>query len=200
MKKIIKSIHKEIKIISLFLFILGLISAEANTLNSNLIENDSTKFSQFKGKVSDSRTKNELSFATLSLIGENISTVTNSEGEFSIKVPNNKLEGRLLISFIGYKNKTINLRELKSENNAILLEPSNIALGEVIVSTNNANQLIKQVLSKIDGTHYDASVLIYCDRSFAAVFIFLMLFAFGKTFYIRFMQAIYFITDTTILW
>lgn len=150
MKKIIKSIHKEIKIISLFLFILGLVSAEANTLNSNLIENDSTKFSQFKGKVSDSRTKNELSFATLSLIGENISTVTNSEGEFSIKVPNNKLEGRLLISFIGYKNKTINLRELKSENNAILLEPSNIALGEVIVSTNNANQLIKQVLSKID--------------------------------------------------
>jgi hypothetical protein len=150
MKKAIKSINREIKIIALFLFILGLVSAEANTLSSDLIENDSTKFSQFKGKVSDSRTKNALSFATLLLIGENISTVTNSEGEFSIKIPNNKLEGRLLISFIGYKKKTINVKELKAENNTILLEPFNIALGEVIVSTNNANQLIEQVLSKIN--------------------------------------------------
>ncbi len=129
---------------------MGLGSAEANTLSRNLIENDTTKFSQFKGKVSDIRSKKELSFATLSLIGDNISTVTNSEGEFSIKVPNNKLDGRLLISFLGYKNKTINLKELKAENNIILLEPFNIALSEVIVSTNNAEQLFKQVLSKID--------------------------------------------------
>jgi hypothetical protein len=150
MKKTIKSINREVKIIALFLFILGLGSAEANTLSRNLIENDSTKFSQFKGKVSDIRTKKELSFATLSLIGDNISTVTNSEGEFSIKIPNNKLDGRLLISFIGYKNKTIILTELKAEDNTILLEPYNIQLGEVIVSPNNANQLIMQVLSKIE--------------------------------------------------
>jgi hypothetical protein len=150
MKKTIKSINREVKIIALFLFILGLGSAEANTLSRNLIENDSTKFSQFKGKVSDIRTKKELSFATLSLIGDNISTVTNSEGEFSIKIPNNKLDGRLLISFIGYKNKTIILKELKAEDNTILLEPYNIQLGEVIVSPNNANQLIMQVLSKIE--------------------------------------------------
>ncbi|WP_395802182.1 carboxypeptidase-like regulatory domain-containing protein [Daejeonella sp.] len=150
MKKTIKSISREIKIIALFVFILGLVSSEANTLSNNLIENDSTKFLQFKGKVSDIRSKKELSFATLSLIGDNISTVTNSEGEFSIKVPNNKLDGRLLISFLGYKNKTINLKELEAENNIILLEPFNIALSEVIVSTNNAEQLFKQVLSKID--------------------------------------------------
>ncbi len=150
MKKTIKSINREVKIIALFVFILGLGSAEANTLSRNLIENDTTKFSQFKGKVSDIRSKKELSFATLSLIGDNISTVTNSEGEFSIKVPNNKLDGRLLISFLGYKNKTINLKELEAENNTILLEPFNIALSEVIVSTNNAEQLFKQVLSKID--------------------------------------------------
>ena len=150
MKKTIKSINREIKIIALFIFILGLGSAEANTLSRNLIENDTTKFSQFKVKVFDLRSKKELSFATLSLIGDNISTVTNSEGEFSIKVPKNKLDGRLLISFLGYKNKTINLKELEAENNLILLEPFNIALSEVIVSTNNAEQLFKQVLSKID--------------------------------------------------
>jgi hypothetical protein len=47
-------------------------------------------------------------------------------------------------------------------------------------------------MSKIDGSNNDACVLICCDRSFAAVFIFLMLFAFGKTFYIRFMLDIFY--------
>ncbi|WP_395625478.1 carboxypeptidase-like regulatory domain-containing protein [Daejeonella sp.] len=150
MKTIIKSLNREIKIIALFLLISNPLSAAALTFGNQSPINDSTNFSQFKGKVSDSRTKSGLSFATLSLIGDNISTVTNSEGDFSLKVPNHKIESRLLISFIGYKNKIIKLNELKAENNTILLEPYNIALGEVIVSTNNAEQLLKQVLSKIE--------------------------------------------------
>jgi hypothetical protein len=150
MKAIIKSINREFMIITLFLFILFPISAGAITFNNQVPLNDSTSFTQIKGKIIDSRTKNGLSFATLSLIGDNISTVTNSEGDFSLKVPNSKIDSRLLISFIGYKNKSINIKELKAENNTILLEPFNIALSEIIVSTNNAEQLLKQVLAKIE--------------------------------------------------
>lgn len=109
---------------------------------------DSITFIQYKGKVADSKNKKELSFATLSLMGTNISTVTNSEGEFSIKVPNNKLTGQLMLSYIGYKNKVVSLKELKPDNNLITLDPYNIALGEVTVSTNDAELLFKQVLQK----------------------------------------------------
>ena len=118
----------------------------ASGMQSNL--RDSITFSQFKGKVADSQNKRELSFATISLLGTNISTVTNSEGEFSIKIPFDKTGGQLMLSYIGYKNKSINLKELKPENNLITLDPFNIALGEVIVSTNDAEQLFKQVLQK----------------------------------------------------
>lgn len=113
---------------------------------SNLI--DSIAFTQYKGKVADSQNKRELSFATLSLMGTNISTVSNSDGEFSIKIPNNKLDGQLMISFIGYKNKIVSLKELKPENNIITLDPYKIALGEVIVSTNDAELLFRKVLQK----------------------------------------------------
>lgn len=122
------------------------VSLIASNMQSNL--RDSTTFIQFKGRVTDSQQKKELSFATIALIGTNISTVTNSEGEFSIKVPNNKQDGQLMLSYIGYKNKVISLKELKPENNTITLDPYNIALGEVIVSTNDAELLFKQVLQR----------------------------------------------------
>ena len=73
---------------------------------------------------------------------------TNSEGEFSIKIPIGKINGQLMLSYIGYKNKVINLKELKAENNLIILDPYNIALNEVIVSTNDAELLLKKVLQK----------------------------------------------------
>jgi hypothetical protein len=92
-------------IITLFLFILFPISVGAITFNNQVPLNDSTSFTQIKGKIIDSRTKNVLSFATLSLNGDNISTVTNSEGDFSLKVPNSKIDIRLLISFIGNSSK-----------------------------------------------------------------------------------------------
>lgn len=133
---------------SLFLLFIG--SNTVNLIASSKQVNsvDTIPFTQYKGKVADSKNKKELSFATLSLMGSNISTVTNSEGEFSVKVPNNKLTGQLMLSYIGYKNKVVSLKDLKPDNNLITLDPYNIALNEVTVSTNDAELLFKQVLQK----------------------------------------------------
>lgn len=134
----------------MYLLILFIGSNTVNLIASSKQVNiaDSITFTQYKGKVANSKNKKELSFATLSLMGTNISTVTNSEGEFSIKVPSNKLTGQLMLSYIGYKNKVVSLKELKPDNNLITLDPYNITLGEVIVSTNDAELLFKQVLQK----------------------------------------------------
>lgn len=147
------SISKAVKTMSLFLLIFSV--NELYALDKNIQSADTVKFLQFKGKVLDNKSRKELSFATLSLVGANISTVTNSEGDFSIKVPPAHSEGQLLISYIGYKNKTINLSELKGDNNTILLEPSNIALSEVVVNLTDAELLLKQVLSKIEQNYSD---------------------------------------------
>lgn len=148
MKTKIFSILKGVKALSLFLIILISNSLHANSYQSGI--KDTVDFLQFKGKVIDSKSKNGLSFATISLVGSNISTVSNSEGDFSIKIPVEKKAGKLEFSFLGYKNKTIGLNELKADNNNILLEAINITLGEVIVNTNDAEILFKEVLNKID--------------------------------------------------
>ena len=147
MKTQISTFIKGIMTISVLLFIIGssTVKLVASTPQSNLP--DSITFTQYKGKVIDSKSKKALTFATLSIPGTNIAGVTNSEGEFSIKVPKNNSNAGLMVSYLGYKNKILRLQELKPENNLIALEPFNIALGEIIVSTNDAEILFKQVMS-----------------------------------------------------
>jgi len=118
----------------------------ASTIAS--IQRDTSAFTQYKGFILDSKSKKELAFATISVLGTNISSVSNSEGEFSIKIPRENSNADLMVSFLGYRNKIISLKELQPEKNQILLESFNIALGEVIVSTNDAEKLFNQVMSK----------------------------------------------------
>ncbi len=140
----IKGFPASSKLVLIVLFSLNIIS-------SSLVfgQSDTSSFSQYKGIILDSKSKKELAFATLSVLGTNIAGVSNSEGEFSLKVPKQNANADLLISFLGYKNKLINLKDIKSENNQILLESFNIALGEVVVSTNDAEKLFNQVISRI---------------------------------------------------
>jgi hypothetical protein len=148
MNTLINSVIKGIMTISIILFIIGSGTEMLYASTQNSAPQDTVSFIQFRGKVIDSKNKNVLSFATLSLRGTNIAGVTNSEGEFSIKIPKINSSGELLFSYLGYKNKTVKLQELKAENNLIALDPSNIALSEIIVSTNEAELLFNQVMSK----------------------------------------------------
>ena len=135
---------------SLLLMIITLFSLNVLVSSNVFAQSDTISFSQFKGRILDSKTNKELAFATLSVIGTNIAGVSNSEGEFSLKIAKDKLNANLMISFLGYNNKVISLRELKPEKNQILLETSNITLGEVVVSTNDAEKIFKQVIERIE--------------------------------------------------
>ena len=132
------------------LMIITLFSLNVLVSSNVFAQSDTISFSQFKGRILDSKTNKELAFATLSVIGTNIAGVSNSEGEFSLKIAKDKLNANLMISFLGYNNKVISLRELKPEKNQILLETSNITLGEVVVSTNDAEKIFKQVIERIE--------------------------------------------------
>lgn len=67
-------------IIGLFFMLLFIIQSDAqiNPINNN----DSSSFKYFKGTILDSKSKNELTFASITVSGSNISTISNSEGDF----------------------------------------------------------------------------------------------------------------------
>ena len=130
--------------------LIAILSLNIFSLSEAFAQSDTNSFIQYKGIIVDSKSRKELAFATLSVPGTNIAGVSNSEGEFSIKIPKQNSNSDLMISFLGYKNKVISLKELKPEDNQILLESTNIALGEIIVSTTDAEKLFNQVISRIE--------------------------------------------------
>jgi hypothetical protein len=108
---------------------------------------DSSSFKQFKGSILDSKTRNELVYASITVSGTSISTISNSEGKFSIKVPAENQNATLLISFLGYKNKVVSIQDLKPEKNVLYLEPSNTLLEEVVVNAGDAKNVYTGVLA-----------------------------------------------------
>ncbi|MFL0299246.1 carboxypeptidase-like regulatory domain-containing protein [Aquirufa novilacunae] len=128
-----------------FVLLLGAWSANARFSSSKAA--DSTSFNQFKGSILDSKTRNELVYASISVLGTSISTISNSEGKFAIKVPKDNQNASLVISFLGYKNKVVSINELKAEKNILYLEPSNTVLEEVVVNSRDAKTVFLGVLN-----------------------------------------------------
>jgi hypothetical protein len=139
-----------------FFFFLVIVQSEAqiNSVNNN----DSSSFKYFKGTILDSKTKNELTFASITISGSNMSTISNSEGDFLIKIPRDRQDGSLIISFLGYKDKVISIKDLKQEKNLLYLEPINVQLKDVVVNGIDANKLFSNVLNNRSKNYGDSAI------------------------------------------
>lgn len=103
---------------------------------------------EFKGVVIDRDTKNPLPFANIYVSGTNISTVSNTDGEFIIKVDNEDLNEKIIFKFIGYKNKVILLSEFVGFKGKVELEPISVELPEVSVISKDAEALVQAMIDK----------------------------------------------------
>ena len=144
-----------------FLFLM-LISLLASTKMSAFQENTETEsdYRQYKGEVVDESSKNPLVFATLSVEGTNISTITNTEGDFLLKVPKNIDNGTVVVSFLGYTTKHIPLAQLQPEDNRIELLISVTQLSEVNINApKDAGALVREALARKGENYFDNPTL-----------------------------------------
>jgi len=113
-------------------------------------------YTEFKGKVINSESKEPLPFANLSLIGTNITSITNSNGEFIIKIPKTELSSKIRISFIGYKTEIIDLESFEEKNKTILLDVFISPLSETIISIpKNVDDLVRKTLSNVNNNYFE---------------------------------------------
>ncbi|MGI9551456.1 MAG: carboxypeptidase-like regulatory domain-containing protein, partial [Aurantibacter sp.] len=98
--------------------------------------------------------------ATLALEDSNISTISNTEGEFLLKIPNKVDDGSVLVSFLGYGSKLIPLAQLKGDNNKISLNISVIKLSEVNIKVpKNAEELVRETIKRKGENYFDDPTL-----------------------------------------
>ena len=113
-------------------------------------------YTEYSGEVVDSDSKKELVFATLTIENTNVSTITNSEGKFSLKVPSEFNAGNLIVAFLGYKTKIIPIGTLDKKDNKISMDEFVVALSEVKLSVpNDAETLVKETLDKRGENYLD---------------------------------------------
>ena len=145
------SVLKKIGLLVIFL----LIFENSFAIKNSYFQQDTTKFVAYKGKVIDSKTHKTLAFATLNIVDTNISTVTNTNGEYQLKVPVKYLNNSLLISFLGYTSEVIKLKNLQKKNAKIDLETYIEVLSEVKVNFKDAKSVVKKVLQNKGKNYLD---------------------------------------------
>jgi len=117
-------------------------------------------YSEYSGKVVDSESGKGLVFATLEVTNTNISTITNNDGEFLLKVPDNMQDQSVVVSFLGYKAKTILLSNLKNNNNKIVLVAQITELPETNINIyKSAKKLVKEVFRRKAVNNLDQKAL-----------------------------------------
>ena len=117
-------------------------------INNAQIENDNKiKYLEFNGKVVNSENKEPLVFANINLIGSNVSTISNSDGDFTLKIPKSFSPKKIKISFIGFKTKIIDLSSYDNINKPISLDVFVSPLSETVISIpKNVEQLVRETL------------------------------------------------------
>jgi hypothetical protein len=144
---------KKLSLLSLFVSLS--LSAFAFHHSENNIELDTLKFVKFKGKVINSDTKKPLVFATISILNTNISTVTNTQGKYLLKVPKKYKTGKIMVSFLGYTSEIIKLEYLQKNNAVIRLETYVEELPEIKLNVKDARTLVAEVMKKKGENYLD---------------------------------------------
>lgn len=133
------SLYKLIYILIFFVFSANYLFAQQEKLD----------FIEIEAKVIDSKTKTPLIFTDIILEDSNISTVTNNEGEFLLKIPNNLFTGKITFSHLGFEKKTMPISLIK-KHEKIELSPAITQLNEINISTTtkNAREIVEKTLKK----------------------------------------------------
>ncbi|MFV0390735.1 MAG: carboxypeptidase-like regulatory domain-containing protein [Paludibacteraceae bacterium] len=103
----------------------------------------------YRGVVTDEKNES-LPYAVLSVEKSSISTVTNSDGEFVLKVPQTEIEKSILVSFLGHENLRIPLSSLRSSDNRFRLKASAVALPDLEVVSKDPNLIVQNMMANTE--------------------------------------------------
>ena len=107
----------------------------------------------FSGKVVDAKTRKALPH--VSVTDRNVGTVTNEEGEFTLKLK--AAPAAVTFSCLGYRAQRLTAAEckaLEAEGKTVQMQASSVVLGEIVVrGVDNARELVEKAIDKI-GDNY----------------------------------------------
>lgn len=102
------------------------------------------------GIVKDQKSKKKLEYVNISVQGTNIGTVSNSDGEFTLKIPARYKSDNLLFTHLGYNNHLYPIGGKSIENETFMLTSDSQVLDEVVIRSGNPLAIVREAVKKID--------------------------------------------------
>jgi hypothetical protein len=130
------------------------VNTYANPFSEIKAKQDTLKSQAIAGKVVDNKTNKPVIFTSVYVVSTNIGTVTNSDGDFVIKIPKDLKDVKLGFSNVGYKNYEVAVSELSLENNVIKLAAAAIPIAEVQIRSSDPLELLRAALKRVNENYY----------------------------------------------
>jgi hypothetical protein len=117
------------------------------------------------GRVFDERSRESLAFASVTIAGKPLGTVTNVNGDFDFFIPADCLDDSLIISHVGYKSYRSKISLIAKENLAVALRPSIVLLREIIIREKDLSgrEIVAKAVKNLPINH---STKPYCLQGF----------------------------------
>lgn len=116
----------------------------------SIAQNNNGSYVEFRGRVIDKQTKNPLSYCNIMVEGTNIATVTNTDGEFVIKVPQNQNNVRLTFRYLGYMSRKMSAEELLLSDGVVDMSQVAYQLPQIDVMIGDANQIVRTMFDRFE--------------------------------------------------
>lgn len=130
------------------------IALMCNGMTAHAQENGAADFYTISGTVKNKATRKAIEHAHVSAVGTNIGTITNEDGEFTLKI-NNALDVKeVRLSSIGYHNALITVKRGGQSGETYFLTPESFLLSEVqVFSWRNPRDLVRTAIEKIEDNY-----------------------------------------------
>lgn len=117
---------------------------------------------QLTGKVTDFMTYQPIENASVYIENTTVGTITNTDGKFSLRIPDQHGDGILVISSIGYASYKIPISEFE-DGEDVFLEEEIASLDEVVVEAETrpktGNDVVLRAIERLPKTMPDAEYL-----------------------------------------
>ena len=126
-----------------------LLCVGTSSASAMLIQQDSAQtFTEYKGVVVDNR-GDGISSAYIEVQETNISSITNSDGEFSLKLSDDLQNVSVKVSSMGYQTALLPLAHFKNHQTTITLEQTALVLSQVSLFTaDDPQKLVRKMLDR----------------------------------------------------
>lgn len=128
---------------------LGIIIIFMSAYGSAIAQNENGSFFTVTGQLKDSKSNEKIIYATISVPGTGIGTVSNSEGEFILKISKTSNIDVFEVSHLSYATKQFKISESIGKEKTFYLDPQAIMLKEISIIPNDARTVVEMALKNI---------------------------------------------------